>query len=403
MGEQNKGYTYESFARRAKTERKRTNYYKKKAQDINLWSYIGEERQGEDVLFRFYKLTLETMKEQKYGLSIPPVVVKRVHISSMNKALELHVQKALAKNGLLVSGIGSDPSRMLGFSDAGIAHLCDRLRIAGRFAAEPSVNRDLLIAEKLIMGAKEGEEYTFAIHEGDNGQAMVTGVFEDRYNGSGFWGMYEAYKGICDASYRFMEMPRLYMWEVYDGKMSVHAEFTDMEAELSEGRSLIPGFRLINSDNGRSSFTMQAVVRPSGTDGLIVISEKKLCHRSSTRPKDAAILWTDGLVKELAEWLVRIKEESREVRKYYKAGTVSSSIKHILLTSGIEKVIGKKRERAWMCIVHDRFKQGKIRTQQDIMWALFTLRDDLPEEYRDLGETNSERLNQALGKARFSA
>lgn len=397
MGDRNTGYTEPGFARRAELERDRTKYYKERVENITLWSFIGEEQKGAEVRLRFYKLTRETIREQREGVAAPLVVNKKLTISNMEKALLTAAVRGLTKNGLLISGINkNDPSRMYGLTDAGLISICDKLRIYGDFARTPSPFRDFLIAEKLLMSARAGTEYVFAAKEADGRSNMVTGVFEDRYTGNGFWGMYETYAAIRDVSARFEEKLSMREWSITENEMYVHAEYNDLKLEIDKGKALIPGIRLMNSDSGRRSFTMQSVIRPSGTDDIIIINERKLKHCSSRHPREACSEWVDDAVNELRDWLQDIDVICGKIGPA--GGDTLQQLRNAVNISGIGKIIGKKREKIWVQKIRSRLKEGGAEIYKNRAWWLLTIHNDLREEKNGLGETESEKLSRALGK-----
>ena len=398
MRRQGRGYTEDSFKNRAELEKERTKYYRKPVGEIILWSYIGETRDGARITFRFHKLTLETVREQAKGEKALPVGKKCIDLSSMKAALALSAERNLQEHGLLVSGINPEnPSKMYGFTKAGITCLCDRLRIYGEPARTPSAYRDFLIADKLFCSKDPGREYVFAVFEDENGGAGINGVFEERYNGSGFYGMYEAYCAVRSQSERFAEKLRLHEWGLSESEMSVHAEYRGLAKELEKGKFLIPGIRLVNSDGGKSSFTMQSVIRLSGTENVLVLNERKVRHVSAISPKDICALWTDEAVTELVQWL----DGAAGATPCHTPAGLEKHLKSVLSASGASKYIGKKRETEWIRYIHANTPGNGILTEKSLILGLISMQDTLKNMGRPLGEVKGKELSRALGAYLF--
>ena len=398
MERQGRGYTEDSFKNRADLEKERTKYYRKAAGEITLWSYIGETRDGTRITFRFHKLTLETVKEQAKGEKALPVGRKCIDLSSMKAALALTAERNLQEHGLLVSGINPEnPSKMYGFTKAGITCLCDRLRIYGESARTPSAYRDFLIADRLFCSKDPGREYVFAVFEDEDGRAGINGIFEDRYNGSGFYGMYEAYCAVRSQSERFVEKLRLYEWNLSESEMSVHAEYRGLAKEIEKGKTIIPGIRLVNSDGGKSSFTMQSVIRLSGTENVLVLNERKVRHVSAIAPKDICALWTDEAAAELIQWL----NGAAGTAPCHTPAGLEKHLKAVLSASGVSKLIGKKRETEWIRHIRTNTTGNGILTEKSLVLGLISMQDTLKSMGRPLGEVKRKELSRALGAYLF--
>ena len=376
-----KGYERERLLNEVKKDSIR--HITVKTSELSVYSMIGEsverDGRGKDVtVFSFYKITKNSLERVKRGEAMHAKAKLTLHQDTMSDMLKISRFRSMAIYGVFVSGVNGN--RMTGFTEDGFKMLCAKSGLSRSFAEKRSSSRDFLIAETLLGKTA----CTFAVKETDNGEFLIEGIFGENYQSQNDEKLLETCRNMETAAKGTPNEIRIFGWEKTDDITKIRMEYTKRKFSV-DGNRYIPGIVLKNSQTGKSSITMQAIIANDETEDYIVIAEKKMRHDAKRRMPDVLSGWKSIMDEEISGYIIKIRPGRGHLRETY--------IEEKLKSQNLQRIVGKKRVRK---IMENTMNSAMEKRYTSAISLSFMMQDYLKKEEK-LGPEQKERLRKEMG------
>ena len=352
--------------------------------DIAVYSLIREEKERDRngniaTAFCFYKITRESIEAVGKGTAQHTKSKMVFPEATMSDMLKISRFRSISMHGIFISGISGN--RLIGFTQRGLNQLCAKAMINQKLADKRSNNRDFMLAEAML----KGDTCTFAVRETKGGEFLICGVFGENYRPLKDADILKICGNLETLSKNSAKELHMTGWHKSEDIIEIEMEYRNRVFKV-DGREYIPGIKLIDSQTGRSAFRMQATIRSADTGSYLVIGEKKLRHDAKYDMRDTAVRWKSEIDEKIGEYILA-QQRVRGVKKNYAI--------EMFETSGLEKIVGKKRmERFRDDAVRNTFDEKYTSMLSFNFWAQDYFSD---EKEGGIGSEQKEKLRKELG------
>lgn len=317
------------------------------------------------------------------------------------------ITDSVTRSGMLIKFDLFGKTIPLGVSQMAITTMCTRAKVGGDKISQPSLGRDIDIAELLTSG---DTEMTLVIRDdGENSKlfACMSAKYSpipmtllsdiaDQLTSDAALG-----NAICTGWYVDHSITDCYIEFPEAGK--------DLAASYGLSVDVIPGVMLSSSDTGDSSVSIRGTYRVKGCRSFVTTEEVRVRHIGSATPAEVVKMVKEEIFKRLrslpealAEKIgLRITPASLDLKdpagRKENFKCVKKAIKLGSKKLGVVKAIGKKREKELLECLYATIDESSVFTQYDIAMLYLTLGDKVA----GLGRAATLKLSKALADAAF--
>lgn len=387
------GSGYESFVAELEDFEKNTAMYRISNCGITLLSF----KEKDNGLYSFYKIDMESVAQFNNGNTTIPVVKIPARTQ---EDIDMFTEVEKTSGLLLLYG-----KLIMFVSQDAVSSLAERAEVRGNQLQRYSLARNLFIAEGLFNPEKRGKDgkplqSTLICRRQqitNNQNAFIRKVFADM--GERFvYSPLSNMKKVIDAVFENHPFGpcEVKKWMFTHKEASVQVEFPAMGKKIQENynlpHKLIPGFMLVDSDTGHSSFKVRTTFRIEGAKEAAYLDEKQWNHTSPIKVNEIVSYVSEEVVEDFYDVPESLFAKTKKPISPKKADATFRKWSRELQITG---AIGKKNEQILM-------KQLKESVPVDGLNEYKLARAFLTSiEGQKLLPYAEENLRLAVGKAPF--
>jgi hypothetical protein len=338
--------------------------------EASFYAFYGRKRPDTDPHSIVYSFLKASRCRKGNGQKIK---TKLVSFTFCEGSEEMEFMEKLAATGIMITRGENEYMEMIGFSPASMKEICGKAHIYEESASGNSCFRNLYVIERLLSPESTGrkknrkkglpandipsvDSLTFTIRDYGNslGLRFIAGVTTDKFNK-------DKLESVLSVCCRIMSMDptggaEIGEWSAGGGVVTIDILFPSMKQAFSLTPEtqvfLTPGIQVVDSDCGRSSWTVSSFVKTE--TGQKILNTKRKRHDGNFNAEKESVAWMrDIFIPDIEDYFEQVRVAAG--RTFEKEEDAVSMIR----TIGAEKCkkIGLKKFRIFESAALDRMKE----------------------------------------------